>query len=159
MTTSVAIHVAFSLIGILSGVVVVAGLLTGRRLDTTTAVFLVTTVATSAGGFLLPADRILPSHIVAVISLALLIPAIYGRYVRGMAGGWRTVYVVGAVLSLYLNVFVGIVQAFQKIPALRAAAPTQSELPFQVAQLVALAIFVGLTIGAVRAPGALVSNR
>jgi hypothetical protein len=76
-----------------------------------------------------------------------------------MAGRWRTVYVVGAVLSLYLNVFVGIVQAFQKVPALRAAAPTQSELPFQVVQLAALAIFVGLTIGAVRGPIAYVPNR
>jgi hypothetical protein len=159
VTTSVAIHVAFSLIGIVSGVAVVAGLLTGRRLDVTTAVFLLTTVATSAGGFLLPADRILPSHIVAVISLMLLVPAIYARYARGMAGRWRTVYVVGAVLSLYLNVFVGIVQAFQKIPALRAAAPTQSELPFQVVQLAALAIFVGLTIGAVRGPVVYVPNR
>ena len=159
MTTSVAIHVAFSLIGIISGVAVVAGLLTGRRFDTTTAVFLVTTFATSAGGFLLPADRILPSHIVGVISLALLVPAIYARYARGMAGRWRTVYVVGAVLSLYLNVFVGIVQAFQKIPALQAAAPTQSEPPFQLAQLAALVVFIGLTIGAVRAPVVYVPNR
>jgi hypothetical protein len=159
VTTSVAIHVAFSLIGIVSGVAVVAGLLTGRRLDTTTAVFLLTTVATSAGGFLLPADRILPSHIVAVISLVLLVPAIYARYARGMAGRWRTVYVIGAVLSLYLNVFVGIVQAFQKVPALRAAAPTQSELPFQAVQLAALAIFVGLTIGAVRRPAVYLPNR
>ena len=136
MATSVAIHVAFSLIGIVSGVAVVAGLLTGRRLDATTAVFLATTVATNAGGFLLPADRILPSHVVAVISLALLVPAIYARYARGMA-----------------------VQAFQKVPALRAAAPTQSELPFQAAQLAALAIFVGLTIGAVRAPAVYLPNR
>ena len=159
MTTSVAIHVAFSLIGIASGIPVVAGLLTGRRLDTTTAVFLISTFATNAGGFLLPADRILPSHIVAVISLALLLPAIYARYARDMADRWRTVYVVGAVLSLYLNVFVGIVQAFQKIPALRAAAPTQSELPFQLAQLAALVIFVALTIGAVRRQAAYLPNR
>jgi hypothetical protein len=159
VVTSVAIHVAFSLIGILSGVAVVFGLLSGRRLDATTAVFLVTTFATNAGGFLLPADRILPSHIVAVISLALLVPAIYARYARGMAGRWRTVYVVGAVLSLYLNVFVGIVQAFLKIPALRAAAPTQSELPFQLAQFAALTIFVSLTIGAVRRPVAYLPKR
>ena len=148
MSVYTLIHVAISLVGIATGLVVLAGLLTAKRLDGWTALFLVTTVATNLTGFGFPADRVLPSHVVAVISLVLLALAIYARYGRGMAGRWRTVYVVGAVLSLYLNVFVGIVQAFLRVPVLRAAAPTQSEPPFQVAQLVALALFLTLTVGA-----------
>jgi hypothetical protein len=138
------VHVLLSLAGLASGLVVVIGLLKGRRLDGWTAFFLATTVATSATGFLFPVDHVLPSHIVGVISLVVLALAIVARYPFHLAGAWRRVYVIGAVLALYLNAFVGVVQAFMKIPALKALAPTQAEPPFAIAQILVLALFVAL---------------
>jgi len=152
------VHVVISLLAIATGLVVVFGLLTGKPLDRWTTVFLATTVATSVTGFGFPADRVLPSHIVGGISLVLLAAAIYARYARHLSGVWRSVYAAGAVSALYLNLFVLVVQAFLRVPALRAMAPTQSEPPFQVAQLVlfAIAVLVGIaaTIRFRRVPGA-----
>jgi hypothetical protein len=96
-----------------------------------------------------PFVHFLPSHAVGFLSLIVLAPVVFARYRRGMAGAWRLVYVIGSVLALYLNVFVLVVQLFLKVPALRAMAPTQSEPPFQVTQLVVLAVFVGLAVAAV----------
>ncbi len=141
-------HVAISLAGILAGFVVLYGLLTGGRLDRWTAFFLATTAATSATGFLFPVQHFLPSHAVGTISLVVLAVAAYARYGRRLGGPWRTIYVIGAVAALYLNVFVAIVQAFLKTPALKALAPTQTEFPFKAAQLVALAAFVALGVAA-----------
>jgi hypothetical protein len=143
------VHVVISLVGIASGLVVLGGLLTAKRLDGWTALFLASTIATSVTGFGFPADRVLPSHIVGGVSLAVLGVAVFGRYARQLAGRWRAVYVICAVLSLYLNVFVGIVQAFLQIPVLRAMAPTQTEPPFLLTQLAALALFLALSIAAV----------
>jgi len=140
------VHVVISLIGIGSGLVVAFGLLNARRLDRWTALFLVTTVATSVTGFGFPYEHLLPSHKVGIISLVALTVAILARYSFHLAGAWRWIYVVTAMIALYLNVFVLIVQAFLKVPALKAMAPTQSEPPFLVTQLVVLAIFVALTI-------------
>ncbi|HYP26593.1 MAG TPA: hypothetical protein VE262_07740 [Blastocatellia bacterium] len=140
------LHVVISLVGIGSGFVVMFGLLSGRRLNGLTAIFLASTVATSVTGFGFPADRLLPSHIVGFISLVVLAVAILARYALRLAGAWRWVYVVSAVASLYLNVFVGIVQAFQKVPALKAMAPTQSEPPFLLTQLAVMGLFVALAI-------------
>ena len=140
------LHVAISLIAIFTGLIVVAGLLNAKRLDRWTAVFLLTTLATSLTGFLFPFNGITPAIIVGVISLVLLAPAIFARYGRGMAGAWRWIYLVTAMTALYLNVFVLIVQLFQKVPALKELAPTQTEPAFLVTQLLALAIFVVLTI-------------
>jgi hypothetical protein len=137
-----------SLLGIVSGFVVVFGLLASKRLDGWTALFLVTTVATSATGFGFPFDILLPSHIVGGISLAVLAVAILARYAFHLAGAWRWVYVIGAVAALYFNVFVLIAQAFAKVPALKALAPAQTEPPFVFTQIGALAIFVALLIAA-----------
>ena len=144
MTTFTFVHVVLSLIGIFSGFVVVFGLLAGKRLDGWTALFLVSTVATSVTGFLFPFHRFLPSHGVGILSLLVLAIAILARYPLHLAGAWRRIYAVTAVISLYLNVFVLIAQAFQKVPGLKAMAPTQSEPPFVIAQLVVLALFVAL---------------
>jgi len=144
------VHVLLSLMGIGSGFIVVFGLLGSKRLNGWTLLFLVTTVLTSATGFLFPVEHILPSHIVAILSLVALTIAILARYTFHMAGAWRTTYVVGAVIALYFNCFVGVVQAFEKVPTLKALAPTQKEPPFLVAQLVVLAIFVALGIIAAR---------
>lgn len=146
LETFTLLHVVISLIGILSGLVVLYGLLTAKRLDGWTAIFLVTTVATSVTGYGFPFEHLLPSHIVGGISLVVLAVTILARYTFHLAGAWRRIYVVGAVVALYLNIFVLIVQAFQKVPALKAAAPTQSEPPFLVAQSIVLVLFIVLTI-------------
>jgi hypothetical protein len=140
------LHVLISLIGIGSGLIVMFGFLTGKRFDGLTMVFLLTTVLTSVTGFGFTFDHLLPSHKVGILSLVVLAVAIPARYVFHLAGSWRWIYVVGASIALYLNVFVLIVQGFLKVPALKALAPTQSEPPFLVAQLLVLLLFVGLTI-------------
>jgi len=140
------LHVLISLIGIGSGLVVMFGFITGKRLDALTAVFLTTTALTSVTGFGFPSDHLLPSHKLGIISLVVLAIAIPARYVFYLAGSWRWIYVVGASMALYLNVFVLIAQLFMKVPALKTLAPTQSEPLFLVAQLLVLLIFVGLTI-------------
>jgi hypothetical protein len=142
------VHVLISLVAIASGLVVLFGLLAAKRLEAWTGLFLVTTVATSVTGFGFPIDAILPSHIVGIISLVVLAIAIIARYAFRLAGFWRSVYVIGAGIALYLNVFVLIVQLFQKVPALRALAPTQSEPPFAFAQGGTLVVFVVLVIAA-----------
>lgn len=139
------VHVLLSVAGILAGFVVMYGLLTAKRLDGWTATFLWTTVLTSVTGVFFPVHRLLPSHILGIISLVLLPIAIYTRYSRQLAGGWRRIYVITAAMALYLNVFVLVVQLFQKVPPLKALAPTQTEGPFKASQLAVLAIFIVLT--------------
>ena len=149
-STYTMLHVILSLVGIFAGLVVVFGMLSSKTLEGWTALFLATTVLTSATGFPFPRDHILPSHIVGVISLIVLAIAIYALYSRHLAGSWRWIYVVGAVVALYLNVFVAVFQSFLKLPALNALAPTQSEPPFLVAQSVVLLIFIALAVMAIR---------
>ena len=144
------VHVLVSLIGIASGLIVLFGLLASKRLDGWTLFFLATTAATSITGFAFPFDHLLPSHKVGVVSLVVLVVAIVARYGRHLAGAWRRIYVVSAAIALYLNVFVGVVQAFMKVPALNALAPQQTEPPFLIAQLVVLLLFVVLTVAAAR---------
>lgn len=144
LATYTLIHVVISLVGILSGLVVLYGLLTGKRMDGLTALFLITTALTSLTGFGFPVEHLLPSHIVGIISLVVLAIAVVARYGLHMTGAWRRIYVVTAVLALYLNVFVLVVQSFLKVPALHSLAPTQTEPPFLVAQLLVMAIFIVL---------------
>ena len=149
METFTRIHVAISLIGIFSGLIVLFGLLTGKRLDPWTMLFLLSTLATSVTGFFFPFHGFTPAIGVGIISLVLLAAAIFARYARHMNRSWRSVYVLSAIVALYLNVFVLIVQLFQKVPALKALAPTQTGSPFLVAQLLTLALFAVLAIMAV----------
>jgi hypothetical protein len=149
-STFTLVHVVLSLVGIFAGLVVLFGMFSSKRLEGWTAVFLATTVLTSLTGFFFPRDQILPSHIVGLISLAVLAIAVFALYSRDLAGSWRWIYVVGTVMALYLNVFVGVVQSFLKIPTLNALAPTQSEPSFVIAQSVVLAIFFVLGFMAVR---------
>jgi len=146
LSTFTLIHVIISLAGIGSGFIVLYGLLNGKRLDGWTAIFLTTTVLTSVTGFLFPFEGLKPSYIVGGISLVVLAIAIWARYGGRLAGASRWIYVVTAALALYFNCFVAVVQAFAKVPALQALAPTQKEPPFLVAQLVVLALFIWLTI-------------
>ena len=144
------VHVALSLVGLASGLVVVIGLLASKRLGGWTALFLLTTVATCVTGFGFPFIQLLPSHIVGIITLVACAVAILALYIRHLIGAWRWIYVIGAVIALYLNIFVLIVQVFLKVPALHAIAPTQQEPPFLVAQLIVLALFIWLAIAAVK---------
>jgi hypothetical protein len=150
ISTFTTVHVIISLIGILSGFIVLYGLFSVRKLGIWTALFLATTVLTSVTGFFFPATTVLPSHIVGVISLVVLAVAIFALYVRHLAGPWRWIYVLTALTALYLNAFVGVVQAFQKVTFLKPLAPTQSELPFVVAQVGLMLVFIGIGILTVR---------
>lgn len=135
------LHVVLSLIGIASGLIVLYGMFGSQRMRGWTALFLATTILTSVTGFLFPRAGFTPAQEgVGFLSLAVLALAVLALYVFHLAGAWRWIYVAGAVLALYLNVFVEVVQAFQKLPFLQPLTPTQSGPPFIVATIVALAI-------------------
>ena len=144
------VHVVISLIGIVAGLVVAFGMFGSKRMPGWTALFLVTTILTSATGFLFPFTKLLPSHIVGIISLVVLAIALIALYVYHAEGSWRWIYVTSALVALYFNCFVGVVQAFQKIPQLKELAPMQTEPPFVAAQGILLVIFIALIVGAVR---------
>jgi hypothetical protein len=148
MTPFTFLHVLLSLIGIFSGFIAVFGMIAGKRLDGWTALFLVTTALTSLTGFFFPFHKLLPSHILGIISLVVLGIAIPARYLLHLAGTWRKVYAVTASMALYLNVFVLVAQLFMKVPPLHALAPTQSEPPFLISQVAVMALFIVLTIAA-----------
>ncbi len=139
-------HVVISLVGVFTGLIVLFGLLAGKRLDGWTKWFLIMTTATSVTGFFFPFHGFTPAIALGIMSLIVLAVAIFARYPRQLIGHWRWIYVVSAVIALYFNVFVAIVQAYEKIPALKVLAPTQTEPPFKLTQLVVLAIFVLLGI-------------
>jgi hypothetical protein len=144
------LHVVISLIGIGSGLVVMFGLLTARRLDRWTLLFLITTALTSITGFAFPNAHITPGIVIGILSLVVLTGAVAARYALQLRGAGRWLYVVCASIALYFNVFVLVAQSFEKVPALHALAPTQKEPPFAIAQLAVLIIFVTLTVLAVK---------
>jgi hypothetical protein len=148
-STFTVVHVIISLTGIFSGFVVLFGLLSARRLAGWTALFLATTILTSATGFLFHSP-FGPAHVVGIISLVVLAVALFALYGSHLAGAWRWIYVVSALMALYLNVFVGVTQAFQKLSFLQPLAPTQSEPPFVIAQVVVMVILVVLGFLATR---------
>ena len=150
ITTFTVIHVVLSVVAICAGLVVVGGLMSGQRLDGWTGLFLATTVLTNVTGFMFPFTTFIASHGVGIVSLVVLPVVIAARYWKQLAGVWRSIYVVGAVLVLYLNVFVLMVQLFRRVPALLVSAPTQSEPSFLVTQVLVLALFVALGIAANR---------
>jgi hypothetical protein len=149
LATFTQFHVIISLIAIISGLVVVFGMLGAKRMPGMTALFLVTTVATSVTGFMFP-TAFDAADVIGIISLVFLALAILGLYAYKLAGAWRGVYVVSAVVSLYFNCFVLVVQSFMKVQFFHDLAPTQKEPPFAVAQGVVLILFVGLGIAAFR---------
>jgi hypothetical protein len=148
MTPFTFFHVLLSLIGIVSGFIAVFGMIAGKRLDGWTALFLVTTALTSITGYFFPFHKLMPGHILGVISLVVLAFAIAARYLLHLAGRWRKVYAVTASIALYLNVFVLVAQLFMKVPSLHALAPTESEPPFLISEVAVLALFIVLTIAA-----------
>ena len=155
MSLLVFVHVIISLIGIVAGLVVVFGMLRSDRMPGLTAIFLLTTILTSATGFLIPplvSEKLLPSHIIGALSLVLLAVACFALYGQKLSGASRWVYVVTALISLYLNSFVLVIQSFLKLPPLTALAPGNppSGPVFGVVQLVVLAFFALMTFRAVK---------
>lgn len=142
MSSLTLVHVLLSLLAIAAGAVVLYVMIGPRIVSRWTQLFFITTAITSLTGYALPADKLLPSHIVGLLTLLALAIAAYALYVRKLEGKWRPVYVAGAVTALYFNVFVAVVQAFLKVPPLHALAPTQTELPFIVAQVIVLLLFI-----------------
>jgi hypothetical protein len=149
-STFTLLHVLISLVGIGSGLVVMYGLINSKRLNRWTALFLASTIATSITGFAFPNEHLTPGIVIGVLSLLVLAIAMVARYGLRLKGAWRWIYVVSASVALYFNVFVAVVQSFEKVPALKALAPTQKEPPFAIAQLLVLGLFVALTALAVK---------
>ena len=140
------IHTLISLVTIFTGFVVVFGMLAGNRVDGWTKWFLTTAVLTTATGFFFPSHGFTPAISLGIISLPFLALTIYARYPKHFAGAWRWIYAIGAVICLYFNLFVLVVQTFEKVPALHAMAPTQTEPPFKFTQLIVLLVSVLLAI-------------
>jgi hypothetical protein len=155
MSTLVLVHVIISLIAIVAGLIVMFKMLGSDRTSGLTAIFLLFTILTSATGFVIPPllpDKLLPSHVIGILSLVLLAIACIALYGAKLSGMWRWIYVVTALVSLYLNVFVLVIQSFLKVPALSAIAPGNPPAGpvFVIVQGIALVFFVVVTIGAVR---------
>ncbi|HEY3731456.1 MAG TPA: hypothetical protein VGL28_09395 [Steroidobacteraceae bacterium] len=144
------LHVLLSVVAIFSGLIVMIGMWGAHRLEGWTGLFLTTTVLTSVTGFLFHSARLGPPHVIGLISLLLLVLAILARYSYHLAGSWRWLYVLSALLALYFNVFVALVQAFQKLPLLQPLAPTGSEPPFAVTQGLVLVAFALFTLVALK---------
>ena len=152
LDTFVLVHVIISLIGIVAGLVVMFGMLGSNRMPGLTAIFLLFTILTSATGFLIPplaSEKLLPSHMIGLLSLILLAIACIALYVMKLSGSWRWIYVLTALISLYFNVFVLVIQSFLKIPALTALAPGNPPTGpvFAVVQGIVLVFFVVMIIG------------
>jgi hypothetical protein len=150
LETFTLLHVVISLLAIASGLIVLFGMIAGKRFDALNVLFLTTTVLTSMTGFGFPIHRVTPGIVVGILSLLVLAIALFARYSRHLSGGWRRIYVITASIALYFNCFVLVVQLFEKVPAIKALAPTQKEPPFGIAQLTLLVLFVVLTTVAVK---------
>jgi hypothetical protein len=142
------LHVYISLIAIGAGLIVVYGMIAAKRLPLLTSIFLITTALTSLTGFLFPFKGVTPGIVVGILSLIVLVLAVIARRRSAASTAWRGTYVISAILALYFNIFVLIVQSFEKIPALHELAPTQSEIPFKLAQLATLIVIIALTTAA-----------
>ena len=150
--TFIQVHVVISLIAIIAGLIVMFGMLGSKSQPGLTAVFLLFTILTSATGFLIPpllTEKLLPSHIIGILSLVLLAIACLALYVMRLAGPWRWIYVLTALISLYFNTFVLVIQSFLKVPALSALAPGNPPAGpvFAVVQGIVLVFFVVMIIG------------
>lgn len=155
MTMLVLVHVIISLMAIVAGLIVMSGMLGSNRIPGLTAIFLLFTILTNATGFIIPpliTEKQLPSHMIGILSLVLLAIACFALYGQRLSGMWRWIYAVTALVSLYLNVFVLVIQSFLKVPALSAIAPGNPPAGpvFAIVQGIVLVFFVVVTIGAVR---------
>jgi hypothetical protein len=137
-------HTLLSVVGIFAGLVLAGGLISGKRLDGWSALFLATTILTNITGFGFPFVVLLPGHIIGALSLVILPVVCYARYARHLEGKWNAVYVIGVMVTLWFNAFILVVQLFKRLPGLIASAPTQKEPPFAITQLLVLVLFIFL---------------
>jgi hypothetical protein len=144
------VHVALSLIGIAAGFLVIFGMMASKKMPMLTGLFLLTTVLTSVTGFLFPYHGVTPGIVIGILSLVVLLLAMIARYGGKLAGGWRGTWVVTTIVAQFFNFLVLVVQSFEKVPALHALAPTQKEMPFKVAQIATLVLFIVLGVVAYR---------
>jgi hypothetical protein len=150
LATYTIVHVIISLIAIGTGLIVLFGLLGGRLLKPWNGIFLVTTILTSVTGFFFSYTKITPGIILGILSLIVLAIALLALYAFHLNGGWRRTYAITALIALYFNIFVLVAQLFGKVPALHALAPTQTEPPFKIAQLLLLIFFIGVIVAAAK---------
>jgi hypothetical protein len=150
IATFTTLHVIISLIGIGTGFIVLFGLFNGKLLSPWNGVFLVTTILTSLTGFAFPNTKVTPGIILGVLSMIVLVIALVALYIFHLKGGWRRTYAITAMIALYFNVFVLIAQTFEHVPVFHALAPTGTETPFKVAQLLLLVLFAVLISAAAR---------
>lgn len=146
LQTFTTLHVIISAIGLISGAVVLYGLLKADPLPAWTAIFLISTLLTTVTGFFFPIKGVTPALAVGILSTPLLALAVFAVFGRGLKGSWRWIYVVTAVGAFYFNVVALIAQGFLKVPSLHALAPTGSEPAFLVAQAIGLVVFVVLGV-------------
>ena len=140
------LHVVISVIAIFSGFIVLGAMYANKYLPAWTGLFLLTTALTSITGFFFPNAKITPGQVFGAVTLIVMVPTLIGLYGFHLRGAWRWIYTGGAVIILFLNCFVLIAQTFVKVPVLHDLAPTQSEPPFLISELVVLAVFVVLGI-------------
>ncbi len=150
MTPFTFFHVVISLVAILSGLMIVFGMMSGKRLNGWTALFLLMALATDITGFMFPYHGFTPGIGVGIVSMLVLAIALFARYSRHMAGGWRMIYAITTLIAVYLNIFVLVAQLFEHVPSLHALAPTGSEPPFLIGQVIVMVIFIALGIAAVK---------
>lgn len=152
LPTFILLHVLLSVVGIAAGLIVMERLLRNRALGLSNMLFLIATILTSASGFLFPSKGpdFTPGQILGAISLGVLAIAMVALLVGNLIGAWRWIYVITAVMALYFNVFVGVVQAFAKVGRLRMLAPTQTEPPFALTQAAVLLFFLVVAVIALR---------
>jgi hypothetical protein len=150
LATYTVVHVVISLIGIGTGLLVLFGMLGGKLLKPWNGIFLVTTVLTSVTGFFFPFTKVTPGIILGILSLIVLAIALFALYVFHLDGGWRRTYAITALIALYFNIFVLIAQLFAKVPAIHALAPTGTEAPFKIVQLLLLVLFIVLITAAAK---------
>jgi hypothetical protein len=150
LATYTTAHVIISLVGIASGFIVLFGLLRGELFSRWNSLFFITTVLTSITGFAFPNTKVTPGIVLGVLSLIVLAIAGLALYARHLNGAWRRTYVITAMIALYFNVFVLVAQLFEHVPAIHALAPTQTEAPFKIAQLLLLILFIAFITAAAR---------
>ncbi len=142
------LHVVISLIAIVAGLIVMFGMLGPYHASGLTAIFLIFTILTNITGFMFPFNGVTPAILIGILSCVLLAIACIGLYAMKAAGPWRWIYVLTALVSLYLNVFVLVIQSFLKIPPLHEIAPGNppAGLAFAVVQGIVLLFFVITTV-------------
>jgi uncharacterized membrane protein YhhN len=154
MSNLILAHVVTGLVGIAAGLVVVAGIMVGRRVKGVNAVFILTTLASCATGFaFLPTEGVTSAQLVSFFITFLLLIASYAFYLRRLKGSWNPIYALAVVGVLFLNVLITTTQTFLHISALNALAPTEQSPLYVAVKLTLLCVFLVVAVIAARVAG------